>query len=544
MEAKSPFKFLDAYTANDTDIFFGREIEEKKLYQQLRNTTLNLLYGMSGTGKTSLVQCGLAKFYDGADWHPFPIRRGDNINDSLLNALKNTMIPFESMDVLNAYTLDELVRQVFITFSRPVYLIFDQFEEIFTISSDNEKERETFFKAIQDLQKQILPCKIIIIIREEFLGQLYEYERFVPNLFDFRLRVEPMTATKLQQVTTHTLKSFDVKVSQANIIENITKNLLEGKISSQLTFFQVYLDRLWQEAEHNNQEVEISDKTLIKVGKIESVLEKFLDNQLESIADKDDEKKKQLRLLLDRFVTEDGTKRPISEDKLTAFETTLVEQLGSVRIIRKNEIYFELAHDTLAVIINNKRDAEDRFIKDLVQNLESNYQLHFKKNGGLLNEKNVALYDRYNNAINDFLSNNKDKDVLLKFIEESRIENNKKKEELERKNQELEGKKEELEGKKKVLEVKNKQLNYLLLGVGALGLFISGLLYNVNENRKVAQANLDKYNQTRANQLLIDAQTFLDSKDTLIAKGKIKEAYDLDSNSVSKSKLKWFLNSN
>ncbi|MFY7827976.1 MAG: ATP-binding protein [Flectobacillus sp.] len=529
MEAKSPFKFLDAYTANDTDIFVGREIEEKKLFQQLRNTTLNLLYGMSGTGKTSLAQCGLAKFYDGADWHPFYIRRGNNINESLLKALKDTLIDIEDAAILDAYKLPELVYQVFITFSRPVYLIFDQFEELFTIASNNKEERESFFKTIQELQKQNLPCKIIIIIREEFLGELYEYEKFVPNLFDFRLRIEPMTVAKLKQVTTHTLDSFDVKVSQDNLIDTITQNLLDGKISSQLAFLQVYLDRLWQEAEYDNQQVTISDATVSKVGKIEAVLERFLDNQLASIADKNDEKQKQLRLLLDRFVTEDGTKRPIAEDKLTAFEKTLVQQLESVRIIRKNEIYYELAHDTLAVIINNKRDAEQRLIKSLVQNLQTSYFFYKKENGGFLSEQSVALYDRFKNAIDDTLSHSEEKTAVFLFIENSRKENAKEKEELEK---------------------KNKRLRSLLTGVIVLGLFMLGLFifaynqyYKAEKARLNAQANLDKYNKARAIQLLIDAQTFLESKDTVLAKGKIREAYTLDTNSVLKNKLKWLLTS-
>jgi hypothetical protein len=155
-----------------------------------------------------------------------------------LKALKDTLIDIEDAAILKDSKLPELVYQVFITFSRPVYLIFDQFEELFTIASNNKEERESFFKTIQELQKQNLPCKIIIIIREEFLGELYEYEKFVPNLFDFRLRIEPMTVTKLKQVTTHTLESFKVKVSQDNLIDTITQNLLDGKISTQLAFYR------------------------------------------------------------------------------------------------------------------------------------------------------------------------------------------------------------------------------------------------------------------------------------------------------------------
>lgn len=57
---KSPFKFLDAYTKEDTEIFFGREKEVEELYQKIFNGRILVVYGSSGTGKTSLIQCGLA----------------------------------------------------------------------------------------------------------------------------------------------------------------------------------------------------------------------------------------------------------------------------------------------------------------------------------------------------------------------------------------------------------------------------------------------------------------------------------------------------
>jgi Cdc6-like AAA superfamily ATPase len=65
---KYPLKFLDSYTKADTDIFFGRNEEVDALYEMIFQTDILLLYGASGTGKTSLIQCGLASRFESHDW--------------------------------------------------------------------------------------------------------------------------------------------------------------------------------------------------------------------------------------------------------------------------------------------------------------------------------------------------------------------------------------------------------------------------------------------------------------------------------------------
>ena len=84
----SPFKFLDAYTREDRDIFFGRERETEEMYQKVFESKILLVYGISGTGKTSLINCGLANKFEESDWLPINIRRGRDINSSLEDELK------------------------------------------------------------------------------------------------------------------------------------------------------------------------------------------------------------------------------------------------------------------------------------------------------------------------------------------------------------------------------------------------------------------------------------------------------------------------
>ena len=87
MQKRYPFKFLDAYTRDDSDIFFGREEEVDALYEMVFQADLLLVFGASGTGKTSLIQCGLASRFQSHDWLALNIRRGSNLNVSFEKAL-------------------------------------------------------------------------------------------------------------------------------------------------------------------------------------------------------------------------------------------------------------------------------------------------------------------------------------------------------------------------------------------------------------------------------------------------------------------------
>jgi MoxR-like ATPase len=54
---KSPSKFLDSFTLADRAIFFGRDQELTELCRRVFESKILLVYGVSGTGKTSLINC-------------------------------------------------------------------------------------------------------------------------------------------------------------------------------------------------------------------------------------------------------------------------------------------------------------------------------------------------------------------------------------------------------------------------------------------------------------------------------------------------------
>ena len=131
----SPFKFLNAYEKKDKDIFFGRDKEIELLYETTFKTNLVLIYGQSGTGKTSLIQCGLANRFRKTDWFEIFIRRQSNINTSLQREIKKKAgTPIEE-----GATIVESIKSLYLDFLRPVYLVFDQFEELITLGSKSEQ---------------------------------------------------------------------------------------------------------------------------------------------------------------------------------------------------------------------------------------------------------------------------------------------------------------------------------------------------------------------------------------------------------------------
>ena len=269
MQKKYPFKFLDSYQKEDKDFFFGRSEEINHLYEMIFQTKILLIFGTSGTGKTSLIKCGLANKFETYDWLALNIRRGANLVASLDKALcENSAGAFTFTDQINEdYNIKELsqkIRAVYDASLRPLYLIFDQFEEIYVKGLGTKTEQENFIKVVKEILAIEQPVKIIISIREEYLGYLYEFEKEVPQLLRKKLRIESMTLDKLTKVV-EGIKSYhdnfnsvvDIKSDEINEISIGIFERLKGKdrnaLTIQLPYLQVFLDKLYMQISRNDE---------------------------------------------------------------------------------------------------------------------------------------------------------------------------------------------------------------------------------------------------------------------------------------------------
>lgn len=319
---KSPFKFLDAYDKEDKDIFFGRTQETLELYDRIYETNLVLLYGASGTGKTSLINCGLGNQFESTDWHPIFIRRKDNIMESLRHELHDHAIKKLGKEQDKNISISKRIQSLYLDYFKPIYLIFDQFEELFIMG--NKEEQATFFEMLYQLLEENLQCKILISMREEYIAYLSEFENIVPSLFDNRLRVEKMSAKNLQDVIVGTAEKFSIKLVNTptqNVAEMIIDKLRDKHHQIDLANLQVYLDRLYRldvERHEAGKPTAITfDPALIeKTGNLEDVMSLFLDEQLD-ILSKEIKKdfpnvKEGIPLdILFELVTDNGTKRAV-----------------------------------------------------------------------------------------------------------------------------------------------------------------------------------------------------------------------------------------
>ncbi|MFW9997048.1 MAG: SIR2 family protein [Candidatus Odinarchaeota archaeon] len=90
---KHPYKFLNAYTEEDSAIFFGRNQEKRKLLSKVASYRLVLLYGESGVGKTSLIRAGVLPALAARGYRPVYSRVLDDPKTAIIHTIKSTLKP-------------------------------------------------------------------------------------------------------------------------------------------------------------------------------------------------------------------------------------------------------------------------------------------------------------------------------------------------------------------------------------------------------------------------------------------------------------------
>jgi hypothetical protein len=419
---RSPFKFLDPYGPNDSKVFFGRSAEIDELYALVFRTPLLLVYGLTGTGKTSLIDCGLRNRYDGTDWLPFFVRRKDNLNDALRDTLQNALPDDKSRN------LTEAVSYLYRFYLRPVYLIFDQFEELFILGT--KQEQEEFKQNLKSLLEANLTCKIILVMREEYIGWLYDFERDIPAIFDFRLRVETMKRKNIEEVIEKSCAVFNIALeSPENNIDQIYDNVSEGKAVVQLPYLQVYLDTLYRQdiartypsgapaiTEQPYPPLTFTGKEIFECGHISGVLENFLREKVSELQESMAQKYPGLpadavKTVLNSFVTSLGTKKPMPyqlvnkqvqflspPEVLRDFNATFihdtVRNLEQNRVLRDSGETFELAHDTLAHKIFENRSEEEKRRDEVQARLTTSFK-EYQESGTHLNAAQIARLEEW-----------------------------------------------------------------------------------------------------------------------------------------------------
>jgi hypothetical protein len=369
------------------------------------------------------VQCGLASKFEEADWMPVIIRRGEDINQSV----KTTLSQLAITPLRRAKTMAECVRSVYLDFFKPVFLIFDQFEELFVFG--REEEIRQFIRSVKECLDADLTCRLIFVIRGEYLENVALFEEAIPQFFENRMRIERMTHSNAQRVITESCKAFGILYSE-HFPSLLLDRLSPSKATIELTYLQVYLDKLFKNAAAENAASVVFNEALLeKSGMIEDVLSEFLDEQVAHTKDPET-----AITVLKSFVSGEGTKKPGTLDEVSEFCQSLgkplendrlnamLKQFVDLRILKDMDDTgrHELRHDALAGKIYEQISLVEKELLEVRQFLNNRIS-DFRKRSALLAPADLYYIAPYENKL--FL-NEEQKQFVEKSKRQARLKKN------------------------------------------------------------------------------------------------------------------------
>ncbi|MET9882062.1 helix-turn-helix domain-containing protein [Streptomyces sp. NPDC006430] len=227
-----PYRGLAAFTPQDADRFFGRDRVTaalvERVFERIGNGPL-MLVGRSGAGKSSLLSAGLVPAlrrrggFPTADADRWPVVRFTPTAHPLQELLDRTAKvlggdlgvtvrevrerPERLLEAVHGPADDtpERVGDQPPTV-RPV-LIVDQFEEIFTLCSD-EEERRDFVRLLRALATTRPgptshdPAVVVLSVRADFTGSCLDLPDLAPVLVDGLFVLPPMSVAELRESIT------------------------------------------------------------------------------------------------------------------------------------------------------------------------------------------------------------------------------------------------------------------------------------------------------------------------------------------------------
>ena len=398
IDPENPWLGLSSYTEESRSYFHGRDEEAAELARRVQRKNLTVLFGQSGLGKTSLLRAGLVPRLRGEGFCPVYVRvdyspesppPAEQIKQAILKATAEaghwsrpgTAIEGESLWEFLHHRGD-LLRDASGRTLLPL-LIFDQFEEIFTLAQADDRGRlraKEFLDELADLVENRAPValeqrldqdeaaaedfdfaradyRILIALREDYLAHLEGVKGTMPSITQNRMRLARMTGA---QALSAVVKPGGRLVSQ-EVAESIVRFVAGGTELANAEVEPSLLSLVCRELNTvrlAQGRAEISADLL--AGSRDTILTEFYERALT------DQPAGVRRVIEDELLTESGFRESLAEERVVkalaaaGAAPDALAKLVDRRLLRIEERLdmrrVELTHDVLCSVVAASRD--------------------------------------------------------------------------------------------------------------------------------------------------------------------------------------------
>jgi hypothetical protein len=381
---EAPYLGPRPFERDDRSVFFGRNAEVRELLSLVVAHRVVLLYAASGAGKTSLLNAGLIPLLEAESFELLPPARlrgvlpANGSRTSAENIYTTAVISGWGSDIEGiAYELKEPGAFAAVLAARPHQtaadgypaprvVIFDQFEELFSLYPERWRDRRRFLAEISAALEQDPLLRVIFAIREEYIAHLDSYASILPGELRHRFRLERLGAEAALTAITRPIEPTGRQFA-AGVAERLVTDLrtfeaytdsgerlhVEGQFVEPV-HLQVVCQSLWSELP--SDVTVINEDHLRTFGDVDDVLVRFYDDAVAGSVTAAGLKEARLRRLLEAaFITPGGTRGTAyrGATSTAGVPNRAIDELEDRHLIRaewrSGARWYELTHDRLVV---------------------------------------------------------------------------------------------------------------------------------------------------------------------------------------------------
>lgn len=395
VNADNPWPGLLAFREADQAYFEGRRTESEDLFRLVMRERLTVLFGLSGLGKSSLLQAGLFPLLRRQNVLPVYLRLDFSSKQSdLVSQVKSAIATQAALAEIDApdgdpnETLWEYFHRQDSDFwnrrNRPMtpLIVFDQFEEIFTVGRlDRQRVEasETLLQQLSDLAEGRTPAalkawlddhpehagrfsfahhpyKVLLSIREDYLADLEALRERMPSVALNRMRLQRMNGSAALRVVAQAEHLIDLPVA-----EKVVRFVAAGPDAASLDTLEVepaLLSVVCREINNKRQAMHESKITeSLLAGSHDQVLNEFYER---SVCDLPVEVRS---FIEERLLTVSGFRDSVALENalsLPGITAASIDRLVERRLLRREDRSgfqrLELTHDLLTGVVCASRD--------------------------------------------------------------------------------------------------------------------------------------------------------------------------------------------